>query len=204
MCAASSAKPPAACQGPANFSLETLKGLQVKVKTLHDEVQTGQTTAVYAYDATTNTLMLQRASKGAPKGVWDVVVLKVSALKEVHVVSDRGHGGVPNGRRPSDGGVVIRPVALEGLAAREQASRRAYEAEMARWGVGVTQEGQRLFDALSRTLPCRWEKQSILVLDEVYIDPPYTVEACRAASKDAQSYQRVCRVVRGVRLPWHE
>ncbi|KAG5518247.1 hypothetical protein PMAC_003043 [Pneumocystis sp. 'macacae'] len=45
------------------------------------------------------------------------------------------------------------------------------------------------------SLPCRWEKQSIIVLDEVYIDPPYTVEACRANSKDSKGYSRVCKVV---------
>ena len=41
------------------------------------------------------------------------------------------------------------------------------QAEASRLGVGVTAQGQALFDTLSKTLPCRWRGTSIIVLGEV-------------------------------------
>ena len=44
-------------------------------------------------------------------------------------------------------------------------------------------------------LPCRWAKDTIVVLDEVVITPPYNVENCRANSNAAGSLERVKKVV---------
>ena len=41
-------------------------------------------------------------------------------------------------------------------------------------GENVTEQAQEIFDALARTLPCRWNDQVIVVLDEISIAPPYT------------------------------
>mgnify|MGYP002630218891 FL=1 len=40
-------------------------------------------------------------------------------------------------------------------------------------GENVSAEAQEIFDALARTLPCRWKEQVIVVLEEVTIAPPY-------------------------------
>ena len=55
-----------------------------------------------------------------------------------------------------------------------------------RVGEGVSNEAQDLFDALSKTLPCRWVTAedggacSIVVMDEVVIKEPYTSNDCNS------------------------
>lgn len=51
---------------------------------------------------------------------------------------------------------------------------RARHAEYTRIGVDVTAEAQRVFDALAKTLPCRWDRDTIVVLDSVRLSRPYS------------------------------
>ena len=61
-------------------------------------------------------------------------------------------------------------------------------------GVGVTQEAQDIFDALARTLPCRWADRDIVVMDEVVIGAPYSTCA-GVAGGDPRAVERVQKVL---------
>lgn len=53
-----------------------------------------------------------------------------------------------------------------------------------------------MFDAINKTMPCRWDKTVIVVLDEVRIVPPYAPENCTTRNpKDTATMDRVRKVV---------
>ncbi|KAJ1913003.1 hypothetical protein H4219_005387 [Mycoemilia scoparia] len=70
-----------------------------------------------------------------------------------------------------------------------------------RIGVGVSKIAQMIFDALSKTLPCRWDKTKIIVLDEIVIESPYHQSNCTKLKDTASEYtlERVKKVLQGER-----
>lgn len=80
--------------------------------------------------------------------------------------------------------------------AREEAAVEAAEREAARVGVGVTQEAQELFDALSKIFPaCEWgpDGSSIVVIKDVVISSPYQAEN---VSGPAAAVAQIRKIVR--------
>ncbi|KAI6685855.1 hypothetical protein NL676_031768 [Syzygium grande] len=84
-------------------------------------------------------------------------------------------------------------IDLGTLRAREQSALRLAEAEAERIGVGVTSEAQSIFDALSKTLPVRWDKSIIVVMDEVRVSSPYVPESVSGGA--AAANERVKKVL---------
>jgi hypothetical protein len=82
---------------------------------------------------------------------------------------------------------------LSSLQAREDLAIRQAEADAERIGVGVTTEAQNLFDALSKTLPVRWDKSVIVVMNEVRVCSPYLPESVSGGTPAAN--ERVKKVL---------
>ncbi|RIA91836.1 anticodon-binding domain-containing protein [Glomus cerebriforme] len=203
--------------------LEWALGLSIRVKTLTEEEYEGQ---IYAYDPKTNCVVLQTPSMsttpnsgGSQK--YDFRILKISFLKEVVQIPNRKssidtnsnfahsttlttNNSSPNGQNTNNGVFStfvpsVGYVPMDRIQAREIQAVKETQAALARIGVGVTQKAQDIFDALSKTLPCRWAKESIIVLEEVRIDPPYDIDDCKAVPSASGSLTQVRKVLEGER-----
>ncbi|KAI8895877.1 anticodon-binding domain-containing protein [Globomyces pollinis-pini] len=67
-------------------------------------------------------------------------------------------------------------------------------------GVGVSNEAQMLFNELTKTMSVKWKDTSIIVMESVMINEPYTSRVCQLLKKgDTAALERVKKVVDAVR-----
>lgn len=175
---------------------------RVKVTNILDNTVTGR---VYSFCQITNTITLaedqpQEAGKKQKQASGsDYRVIKTSFIKDVTVL-DKPKGVNKGGNLTKAFGNMepgIGPVSINAARKREQeAVKKARELRITQ-GVGVTREGQMIFDAIYKTLPCRWHEKSIIVFDEVRVDPPYTTDTCMADSPNSSALELVKKIVRG-------
>ncbi|XP_065860977.1 uncharacterized protein [Euphorbia lathyris] len=145
----------------ASNSEDFAVGCLLSIKTtLGDEFQ-GQ---VITFDRPSNILVLQEGSKAGTRR--NIRFLKANYIKEFSFLGQADD--------PLDFKKCY--IDLQSLQAREELALRQAEAEAERIGVGVTPEAQNIFDALSKTLPVRWEKTTIVVMKEVRVTSPYLPE----------------------------
>ncbi|PRQ30947.1 putative Anticodon-binding domain-containing protein [Rosa chinensis] len=148
--------------GNAAAAEELAVGCFVSIKTtLGDDFQ-GQ---VITFDCPSNILILQEGLKGGPKR--NIRLLKANYIKELSYLGQA--------EDPLD--IKNCYLDLNSLRAREESAIRQAEAECERIGVGVTSQAQNIFDALSKTLPVRWDKTVIVVMNEVRVSSPYLPES---------------------------
>ncbi|CAI2183623.1 3674_t:CDS:2 [Funneliformis geosporum] len=192
--------------------LEWALGLPIRVKTETDDEYEGQ---IYAYDPKTNCVTPSASTPSSDSGVsqkYDFRILKISFLKEAVQLPNRKssidtnvtnlNSSATNGQSTNNSIFStfvpsVGYVPMDRIQSREIQAAKETQAALARIGVGVTQEAQDIFDALSKTLPCRWSKESIIVLDEVIINPPYDIENCKANLSATGSLARVKKVLEG-------
>ncbi|KAL5759751.1 hypothetical protein ACOSQ2_018589 [Xanthoceras sorbifolium] len=149
-------------------------GCLLSIKTtLGDEFE-GQ---IITFDRFSNILGL----KSGPRR--NIRLLKANYIKEFSYL---GHG-----EDPLD--VKKCYLDLNAIQTREDLAVRQAEADAERIGVGVTIEAQGIFDALSKTLPVRWDKTVIVVMNEVRVNSPYLPESVSGGT--AAANDRVKKVL---------
>ncbi|XP_042490504.1 protein LSM12 homolog isoform X2 [Macadamia integrifolia] len=162
----------------ASYGEEFAVGCLIAVKTaLGDEFE-GQ---IITFDRLSNILVLQEGSKTGP--CRNIRLLQANYIKEFTIL---GQAEDPLDPKKCH-------LDLASLQAREDAAIRQAEMEAERIGVGVTSEAQRIFDALSKTLPVHWDKTVIVVMNEVRVCSPYLPENVAGGTPAAN--ERVKKVV---------
>ncbi|XVE85019.1 hypothetical protein DITRI_Ditri17bG0058900 [Diplodiscus trichospermus] len=153
-------------------------GCVLSIKTtLGDEFE-GQ---IISFDRLSNILVLQEGSSSGPRR--NVRLLKANFIKEFSLL------------RQDEDPLDVKKCFLDlnSLQAREDSAIRQAEADSERFGVGVTSDAQSLFDALSKTLPVRWDKTVIVVMNEVRVSSPYLPECVSGGTPAAN--ERVKKVL---------
>jgi len=158
-------------------------GQRVKVRTTLGEDVEGD---VYSFDAITSCVVLQ-------DGEDTPTQRKGYRILNVNFVTKTQYLGPATSELRS-----IRSVDVEKVRAKEAAALAEAHKELERIGVGVTAEAQRIFNALAKTLPCRWENDIITVFDDLRIASPYRVEDVYGGEQtSASELNRVKRVLDG-------
>ncbi|XP_047321937.1 protein LSM12 homolog [Impatiens glandulifera] len=166
-----------AMEGNSNGE-EFAVGCILSIKTtLGDEFE-GQ---VIAFDRPSNILVLQEGIKVAAAGPKrNIRLLKANYIKDFSYLGQ--------GEDPLDATKCY--FDLNALQAREQSAVRQAEIDSERIGVGVTPQAQNLFDALFKTLPVRWDKTVIVVMNEVRVSSPYLPESVSGGTAAANDRVR--------------
>jgi hypothetical protein len=139
-------------------------GLNVKLRTQTGETYEG---TVFAFDADQGIFILYEPSDLRNRSNFRV--FKTDCLAEVISMDTE-----PT-RLPEPLNIDSRLPKINAAKVRENAANAARERSR-KLGQDVTIEAQDIFDALSKTYPCAWDNSSIVILGEVRIEPPYTVE----------------------------
>jgi len=121
--------------------------------------------SIFAYDTITNTLVLASPSSSSPKDgakptaqSYNLNFIKISLIKDVTVTkaAPSAQSATPNNSNPPKGpfGLAepkIGPLNVQTIQSREAAAVRKELQDAAHVGIGVTKEGQEIYDALRKS-----------------------------------------------------
>ncbi|KAG2182319.1 hypothetical protein INT43_007249 [Umbelopsis isabellina] len=171
--------------------LDTLIDCAIRIKTVDDEEITGK---LFTVDPTTGCNSASNSTSNTFR------IIKISHIKELISAQPKKQDDAKTDSIEtafSQANSAPRKVYIDQIKQREAEAIKLASQQAARTGVGVTKEAQAIFDALSKTLPCRWAKDTIVVMDEIIITPPYNEENCKANASSAAPLARVKKVLEG-------
>lgn len=159
---------------------------------------------LWAYEPSLSLVVLSTPSASSPQR-RSYTFFKTPQIKSVVVLST-----TPDAAVAVSLSEAFRSVSVKDAEQRVERAVAEDRKMRARVGKDVSEEAQRLFDALAKTLPVRWDGSRIVVMDEVLITAPYGVEnvkvcvsvgvGCVAAAELTSGVSRLL-VRRGPREP---
>lgn len=170
---------------------EKMVGAHVSVKITGGEEAEG---VIFTFDSTTGTLILQQAAADSKATSATYRVIKTGCIRELTVLTEAPRLDEEASKPP------LPVVSVEMVRSREE--RAVQKAREDAKGVNpkVTTRDQTIFHSLNKTMPCEWLEQgptqAILVLGEILILPPYTVDTCKGEA--TPTLARVQKVLGGV------
>ncbi|CAK0849688.1 unnamed protein product [Prorocentrum cordatum] len=159
---------------------DSIVGAQVRIVNTFGEEIEGE---LFCIDGGSSSLVIcQRKENGTANYKWT----KQSIVREVHVLS-----------LPAPGGEELLPhVDIKQAASRADKLEAEERERVKRYGVGVSEKAQQVFDALAKTNEAAWDGQDIyLQVLGVKVTPPYDdPRRCVTGGKD-EARERVQKVL---------
>ena len=159
-------------------------GSSVKITSVLGETFSG---AVFSFDSESQLLVIEQPSLGDAKG--NIRLIRMGSISSCVLIE-------PPKASKLDPIVLPEINQSEVVARQKRALTKAHEDSM-RIGNNVTVYGQAIFDCINKTMPCEWDQQDIVVLNEVRIAPPYTPDHCRSIADDQRLMERTKKVLAG-------
>ncbi|CEG36128.1 Uncharacterized conserved protein [Plasmopara halstedii] len=153
-------------------------GAKIRVETNKHETFEG---TVFTLDPVANFLVLEERDGAKLR----TLIFHCNALQKVEVLEEA----------PSGLMLKLPVISADELQRLEQQNKEKAEKALASIGQGVTGEAQAIFDALNKTMPCKWEGNAIRVMGDVTIKPPYHPQNCMSTNNLVLS--RVKKVLEG-------
>lgn len=143
-------------------------GLKVKLalKSRPEETIEGE---VFAWDEDAFSHVILQQTAAAPNQTFRLI--NTHSISNIEALQSSGHLHQSLGLA-SDADLEVDEAAIRTREATVLQHARAHAPPL---GVGVTEEAQSIFNALHKTLPVEWRGQTIVVLKDCFVDPPYEV-----------------------------
>uniref|UniRef100_A0A7R9U9J2 AD domain-containing protein n=1 Tax=Pinguiococcus pyrenoidosus TaxID=172671 RepID=A0A7R9U9J2_9STRA len=139
---------------------------------------------VFSVDALSGTLILRRPAHENTNTSHYVSLVNMARISSVEVLEE-GSGELREVSAPSE----------KDLERKEVKAREAAEKAFRSINFSVSPAGQQMFDMLSKTLPCEWDGESIVVMQQARVNPPYSQRSVVQMEGDQIAMERICRMV---------
>ncbi|KAK9786298.1 hypothetical protein WJX73_006824 [Symbiochloris irregularis] len=159
-------------------------GYDVRLTTTLGEEISGE---VFTFDKVTNCVVLKQ--KGTKQSCSNLCLLKANFIKAILSAKPPA--------QPAD--LRLPHIDPQSVTDREAAALQAAREQAAKIGVGVTREGQQIFDSLEKQYRCEWRGKDIAVLGCVIISEPYQASNCRTSKQEDQGVlERIQKMVEAI------
>lgn len=138
-----------------------------------------------AFDYTTKMLALKCPATSGKPNTHDVRLVNLALVSEVQIIQEATDPPPP-----------LTNLHIAKIAARARANSEEKLRQVNYIGVGVPMIAQNLVAAITKTInEVRWDKENIIVMDQVTIVPPYGIENCRGKEGSSKALQHVKKIV---------
>lgn len=135
--------------------------------------------SIYSYVADPGLLVLQIPINTSSGESFNYKFLKTNYIKNIEILPKK-----------IDDSKVVKISKIETNQIPKIIERNTKNVEISRLtrNENTTSEGQKVFNAVYKTVPnVKWKGNSIIILDEVIIENPYTVNSIKSIKSDEES-----------------
>ncbi|BFZ01908.1 hypothetical protein BsWGS_04946 [Bradybaena similaris] len=134
-------------------------GSRIRIVDCHKETYTG---TVRSFDYNTKILSIESPSPMVAQ-LSDIYIFNLDYVEHIDVLEEKKEAPEP-----------LPIISVDKISKRLQEQEKDRIKQKTYIGVGVSPEGQRLMNTISKTISdCRWHNLDIVVMGEVTIGPPY-------------------------------